>query len=424
MTDSGYLWNFPDEGVDDGPRRFIEMWDRFTFSVPRGISFPTHALCLVALTDNDESDPEPRIEFLALLRRGRISTSLNRTMTLEWFEPIDPLPVEELRQALPIRLQRHFSMGKNPRTTWAAALEALAELRPSIVGSLEKLRTALRPPGWAADSEAASTVVYERDAMWLAASLAGIERRHLTVRGAPAQPAPFLQGLPEARVREDAVIEHDARVFGDWDLIKRHQIGAVEFANRRGDRLTVINANRHPIESTLGVDLLYYTHSYDAFVLVQYKSLRKEDSGKFVYRPRSDSSLAKELARMQSARRGRTWTGDLAGYRLDSQPFYFKFCRNVTYEPMSQSMTKGMYLPLDYWDVLAASSELSGPRGGIVVSYDTVPRYLTNDAFVELVEDGWIGSRYGDSDEISVIVRASLDDGHSLLLATHTPYDH
>lgn len=59
----------------------------------------------------------------------------------------------------------------------------------------------------------------------------------------------------------------------------------------------MLNVNASKIENTLGCDLIYYTHRYDAYVLVRYKRLRR-GSRDLAYRP--DKHLASELARMRA----------------------------------------------------------------------------------------------------------------------------
>ena len=61
--------------------------------------------------------------------------------------------------------------------------------------------------------------------------------------------------------------------------------------------LTILNCNRQPLEQTLGVDLIYYSHRFDSFVLVQYKRMSEGTQGA-EYRPGNDPSHEKELERM------------------------------------------------------------------------------------------------------------------------------
>jgi hypothetical protein len=80
-------------------------------------------------------------------------------------------------------------------------------------------------------------------------------------------------------------------------------------------------------------------------------------------------------------------------------------------------LSKGIYIALDYWDVLAVSPDVRGPRGGIVFGYDTVKRYLTNSLFIPLVQRAWIGSTGVGSAELIRVVRDGADAGRSMMVA-------
>jgi hypothetical protein len=80
----------------------------------------------------------------------------------------------------------------------------------------------------------------------------------------------------------------------DFERIERPN-GMVHFS-RGAERLTVLNVNRRPLEQLTGADLIYHNETHDSFVLVQYKTMsREEDDGKtrLVYgRPPTPISLA------------------------------------------------------------------------------------------------------------------------------------
>jgi hypothetical protein len=83
---------------------------------------------------------------------------------------------------------------------------------------------------------------------------------------------------------------------------------------------------------------------------------------------------------------------------------------------VAQEMIPGIYLPLDYWDLLAASDDTRGPRGGRVFSYETVRRTINNTLFAALVGRAFVGSRGVTSEAIAEVVacrlrRRSLRDG-------------
>jgi len=144
-------------------------------------------------------------------------------------------------------------------------------------------------------------------------------------------------------VREDQMIQHDTSVFGDWARVGGSQIGTVEFTNRSGERLTLMNVNRTRVEENLGVDLVYYSHRFRAFVLVQYKRMVNEGRT-YGYRP-IDPSYTSELTRMKAVNSTvipTVSTLELDDYRLNEGPFFFKLCSAHIVDPGSTDMIPGM----------------------------------------------------------------------------------
>jgi hypothetical protein len=87
---------------------------------------------------------------------------------------------------------------------------------------------------------------------------------------------------------------------------------------------------------------------------------------------------------------------------------------------VAQEMIPGIYLPVDYWDLLAASDDTRGPRGGRVFSYETVRRTINNTLFAALVGRAFVGSRGVTSEAIAEVVRAGYDAGRSVTAAVQT----
>ena len=233
--------------------------------------------------------------------------------------------------------------------------------------------------------------------------------------------APFLRGLTTADIREDQMIVHDSLVApAGWNFVLENQVGVIEF-RRPGEKLTVMNFNRTTLETTLGVDLMYYHHKYRSMVMVQYKRMIGQP---YEYRP--DGSHELELQRMTSSagasvapRSGSTPTAD--DYRLYSGAFYWKLCPKTTFTPVSTDLIRGMYLPLDFWATLVDTGQIRGPWGGICARYDNVGRYINNTLFIRLVQDGWIGSRLQDTDSLThvldTVLSESMESGKSLVVA-------
>ncbi len=177
----------------------------------------------------------------------------------------------------------------------------------------------------------------------------------------------------------------------------------------------MLNVNQSKIEKSLGCDLIYYVHDYDAYVLVQYKRLRKGGVG-WEYRP--DKQLEKELERMRTLTGLSTPSAEPGSHRLGEDFCFLKFCKPEVDDPFSLEMAEGMYLPVSLWDKLVSSEQLLGPLGGTVLTYDNVSRYLTNTNFIALVERAWIGSCNLTSAQITEVIRGALKAGDSVILAT------
>ncbi len=106
--------------------------------------------------------------------------------------------------------------------------------------------------------------------------------------------------LGRVPVREDAVIEHDARHIPEFSLTSSDLTGRAVFEKGR-ERLEVITANRSPLEEVFGVDLIYLNAIKRNIVMVQYKMLEptREDNGTdWIYRP--DDQFGKQVDRMKS----------------------------------------------------------------------------------------------------------------------------
>lgn len=231
--------------------------------------------------------------------------------------------------------------------------------------------------------------------------------------------APFVQGLSRCVLREDQMIAHDAQVFGDWKQVSRYLVGSASF-ERNGDHLTIMNVNRHPVEETLGVDLLYYHGRYASYVMVQYKRMERENR-ELIYRP-TDRSYARELKRMQDFERRLTWSrrrsdSGLSGYRLHNGFFFFKLCPADGFDPLSSEMVRGLYIPLDYWEMLVEAPDTLGPRGGRCITYGNVGRHFNNSLFIELVQEGWIGSVTAHTDVITEAIAEAVHNDRSVVLA-------
>lgn len=340
---------------------------------------------------------------------ARVATGWRRVRYTRFLELDEQIPLATLLAGLDPPFHRLFEERAPgdlvlPDRTADAVIAALSEVSTEFAGARDLfLRQKRRTPG-RLRGQALQAAAQEADAVRLAIDIARVPRTAL--RGVrPDGETPYLQALSEARVYEDQAIDYDAGRFLDFGRIERPN-GIVHFANGN-ERLTVLNVNRRPLEQVTGADLIYHNESQESFVLVQYKTMAREgDPGetKLVVRPSSDGNLESELDRMRQFVEA-LGDGTVDQWRLHPGFCFLKLCRPVLdLDYPERELVGGMYLPLEYWDLLAISPEVKGPRGGIVMTYENVPRRIDNSLFVELVRGGWIGSRAETTTTITDLV--------------------
>jgi hypothetical protein len=391
-----------------------EGWDT-TDIVRAEEGYPKTSIAL-ASADGDA------ISAVALFTKGtRVATATNRVRLSNIEAIAEPIDFDELRDELPPPPRRHLRQGLLPPRTGEECLAAVGRLRPELLGTLGYLGSLLAGRRLDAPEAALERLTLEKEATGLALSIAGIDRRPLTTFSPSDDSDSFLAGLGEYRVSEDNAIVHDWLKLPGFGLLGTGATGAAEFSDGKR-RVSILNVNRDPPERSLGVDLIYIHHDLDAFVMVQYKRMREEsgDPPKLVYRPSGDRSFPDELARMHRVATAPAGAGVPDSYRLHPGACYIKLCHPTTLELTSADLVKGFYLPLDYWEVLAESTQTRGPQGGLSFSYESVSRYLTNTLFIELASEAWIGSRGAASHDIAAVVQAGVQAGRSVIVAMGT----
>jgi hypothetical protein len=126
-----------------------------------------------------------------------------------------------------------------------------------------------------------------------------------------------------ARLREDVMIVNDMMTVPGFADIRHLAHGGVMSENDQGVRLTVMLANRQPLEELTGTDLIYYNDNYESFVMVQYKAMETMGGESILRLP--NSQLNKELERMEAVLKSihdLAPPSDRRGYRLLWDPFF------------------------------------------------------------------------------------------------------
>jgi hypothetical protein len=309
------------------------------------------------------------------------------------------------------------SQGQLPKDTAEAIGEALHRLDNDAGDAWDRaVELAQGSPQALWPDDGVPVLAYERDALGLSLAFTGIRREGPMGEWDGDTSVHYLEAVGGIRMSEDQAINQDAQIFGgDWLKVAP---GPVAVRYEDGPRtLSVLLANRTDLEHTLGVDLLYYSHDVDSYVLAQYKKMRRAANRDWEFRPSNDRNFEGELDRMRAVAGGGVASKRPAGYRLGKNFCFIKFCEAETSDIASTQLTKGMTLPLDLWDSLVAAGELRGPQGGTVLRYDTAGRWLSNTTFIELVGRSWVGTSGISTRRVAAYVKKALGDGYAVMMA-------
>ncbi|MGN7969911.1 hypothetical protein [Microbacterium sp. 22296] len=426
----------------DALLRRAEAGDDFTFAArANAAGFSGRRLCLVSLPAGrirmsdflgDTYEWQSSIVAIAIATAGRRITTVDTQIRLGAIIALTECIDED-------RLIANLHLSRSQLKTVAEAINRGRRLPPvtsrRIVHALEGLAGTDGPAVRALLSQLNGTVIepgrrgvvlqQERDAVMLAGEIFGArESFRPALRSMEANQgdrAPFLARLTAAHQLEDHVINVDARNFLDWT--REEQLAAAALTFRQGDRaLTVINANKAPLEQLTGADLIYYNHPIGSFILVQYKMM-EAGSGGWVYRP--DRQFDAERQRLRSVQlahdRARTSSTGVTNYRFSESVAYFKFCkRDGAFSSDETRLMPGYYVADDFLELYL--DEFRTPRGvRLVTEARLADRALYGAGFARMVAAGLVGTRGSTSEEINRVVAESLSGNRAVVFAFEAP---
>lgn len=396
-------------------------WDRFAepvydFDHPQGLPL----VCLV-------NDTGGETRYIAKAKRGnRAETGLRRLNLTEITELTPSVRLTEFLPDIPpamhVALSSRLRFGGKLTPNQFRALVDAAVARGGQLGELLARYSTVRMQRINALSPAARReLAFQKEAIGTALAISGIDRGELQEWEPPVQgrPASFLDGLARARVREDLMIVNDFAKFPGFALDRTAVTGAAVFYDEQGTPLTVIIANRQPLEELTGADLIYCNERFNSFIMVQYKAMERGGDGEAVFRLPNDQ-LAREIARMESilAELGQvTEVEDCSGFRLCPNPFFLKLCSRMVFNPDDMSLVSGMYIPLDQWKLLEKSDKIRGPKGGRAITFGNVDRHLTNTDFQSLVSKAWVGTTPAQSALLGQAIGETIESGRAAVIA-------
>jgi hypothetical protein len=371
-----------------------------------------------------------KLTHIGLGRRGvRAGTGLRRLNIEKTKKLPEPLSIRKLLNRLPKRnaasvRKRFQSGGLLTEKGSTAIVEAVRQFAPQASTLLERFSQTRTERIRRLSDRAKDNLAQQKEALLTALSIAGLSRDPVQ-EWAPLDEAPasFLDGLPSVRLREDPMVVNDLQKLPGFEAIKTYPYGAAVFESEAtSERITVILANRLPLEEQTGTDLIYFNETYQSFVMVQYKAMeregRRDGPSDAIYRL-PNAQLKEELDRMDGVldalKACAPNTG--GGFRLSENPFFLKLCSRLIFNPDDVGLVPGMYLPLDYWKLLEKDPEIQGPKGDMRVTYDNAKRYFDNTSFATVVSKAWVGTTPNQSQVLQEVIRSTLETGKAVAIA-------
>lgn len=337
------------------------------------------------------------VTYIGLADLGRWRGTHQEELIVSGLYRLDgAVKVGEITAALPGYASKYLgSEGDIPRKAGEVILSVLFALRPQLTEVVQRL---LHPePRIEVRGPAGRLARQARDAFGLAMQMTGLSRDPLNRWTQPASPdqqdGSFVQGLPEGRAHERDLIRHDTDRFLDWLGVDQRRLAWRRYI-KGAQQLYLADVDGKREEIALGVDLIYYQETRASLTLVQYKVM-ESDGDDWYYHPSGDGHITGQLDRMRAVDQ-KCLESALPGddYRLSAAPCWIKLCRSEDVIPRTDELIRGMYLTRAYFERLKDDPDTPcrGKQGAVRFSYATVPRYLDNTTFAQLVADGWIGS--------------------------------
>ena len=399
---------------------------KFTVARPHslfyGVKLPTVGLLMGADFGEDFEEGDPGI-YLCLVNSPSPVATLDSRITFLCAQGILPCTENDLVQLITKRgLKSKLRTRLRPKETMLSLSSELSVHLTERLAASEENHNAMRGVIAALNSlkTYSNNAALQQDAVSLALKAFGISLD---------EPAIFVETADDretalarvdnsadefVKIREDSVIEHDARNVTGFTFVRSDLTGRAIFESR-SEQLEVITANRGPLEEVFGVDLIYLNVIKQNVVMVQYKMLEPHRKGRktdWIFRP--DGQFDKEMERMK--RFSQLHVPGPLEYRINPQVFYLRFVRR---DAKLGKVTATM--PIDHFEILRDNPDCKGPKGGFRITYDTLDgRYLRQNGFLDLVSSGYIGAHAKTTADLETLIREILNGNRALVAALHS----
>lgn len=405
----------------------LDVHRYFTHVLPESLPAPypkgNVALLFVRYGKEGEAGTFHRLDSLGLIfnPRGEKIATFGRRVKVDFLlPPGQPIDLEALKRLLPreldTKLTRAVELGAYPlkEEEGTRVLQLLAGLSAHLAEIIDYFGSLRNRDQLEVDRPEDAPRWEERDGLRVVTRISGMFSPGLNAWRRPEdQQTPYMAGLIREPT-EQSMIEYDVRHPVEWAAgvkgVNRYDIRVLG----EGDRcLEVVNVNATKVESRLGTDLIYYHHGTRSFVLVQYKRLSQKSKLVWVdERLRGQLEHLEEVAELGSTPEGAD------DWRLNNDPCFLKLAHWEPKEEQSTSMpSKGLYLPVSYVRLLLEDDRTMGPNGGVRLGYETVPRYLANSEFIELVKNGLVGTVGTSLEDLNKLVTKRVRQGKGVLIA-------
>ncbi|GLS05278.1 hypothetical protein GCM10007860_24280 [Chitiniphilus shinanonensis] len=333
---------------------------------------------------------------------------------------------------LAARLSTPERMQRLDATDWHKLIAQVKACRPSDAAAIDLLiakRTEQRllPSG----NQRYDRLNEQRDGLGLVLDI-GKQDRAKTLKSLQVDrvdsATSILSLLDDVLIQERSLLEHDRRVFEQLFGEKNLPSQWANFDDQQGHKVRVTIVDKTALETVLGIDLIIYHTCYQSFLLLQYKRMTKNAKGKWTY-PISPSSrlhdqLKKTRVFMNAAADTQAPAPTLWNYRLNEDPFFFKFCQEHSPTARNENLIPGITLSADHLSHFLTLPESEGEGDGRLVGYHNCPRYLNNTEFTQLAQMGWIGAGVQSAELMRKVLEANRAGNRSAMFAViESPQD-
>ena len=314
------------------------------------------------------------------------------------------------------------------RTTlreWEATIDKLLKVRPNKANEIIRL-IALRDTDrlLLGSSRKVDRLNEQRDGLGLSLEIAQLDKRpvlkKLNIKRVNEAKSVF-DLLDDIPVQERSLVEHDRRIFKL--LLEEEPTREAFFTNGNNRSVGVYVVDKTNLESVLGIDLIIYSSTYENYLLIQYKRMKKYSNGwTYPVDKQMWAQLNCMLSFKSAIQTNPLSSSTLWSYRLNENPFYFKFCEQIRPNAKDDSLIPGITMCESHLRDFLSLKEAKRKGGGIQVGYHNCPRYFNNTEFIALARSGWIGAGKGAAELLKKVLEANKSGSRSAMLTViNTP---